>query len=243
MRRLVALALLAAALGACSGPAAPPSAEPDVVAEAMKAFDRSDWVPAARMLREAIVKQPTDLRLHYSLAVCATHLELREEAIREFQWVLANAPGNAPEAVAARNWLTAAGVLVASTAGSSSGDSSDATAAGGDAAADPDRGSGSVRGQVSWNEGEPPVKLQRLQLFLKGLDNTPTRDTHLVLRTDEEGRFQFKNVPAGTYKLTNRIAGEPLWRLRVSVAPGETASVDLTPQNTVRLRDDFPGGK
>jgi len=242
VRRLVALALLAAALGACGSPATPPTAEPDVVAEAMKAFDRSDWVPAARMLREAIVKQPTDLPLHYSLAVCATHLELRDEAIREFQWVLANAPGNAPEAVAARNWLTAAGVLTASSTGSSGSDSDDA-ATGGGPTADPDRGNSAVRGQVSWNEGEPPVKLQRLQLFLKGLDNTPTRDVHLVLRTDEEGRFQFKNVPAGTYKLTNRIAGEALWRVRVTVAPGETTSVDLTPQNTVRVRDDFPGGK
>ena len=58
-----------------------------------------------------------------------------------------------------------------------------------------------------------------------------------------EGRFEFKNVPAGTYKLTNRIAGEPLWRLKVDVADGQTASVDLTPQNSLRVRDDFPDGQ
>ena len=100
-----------------------------------------------------------------------------------------------------------------------------------------------MRGQVSWNEGEPPVKLTRLQLFLKGVDKTPTKDVHLVLRTDDDGRFEFKNVPAGTYKLTNRIAGDPLWRVKVSVGEGQTASVDLTPQNTVRAHDDFPDGK
>lgn len=232
MRRLLTSLLLAVALGACGSPA-PPKAEYDVVAEAMKAFDKADWALAGRLLREAIVKQPADLRLHYSLAVSATHLELRDEAIREFRWVLANAPGT-PEADAARNWLLAAGALA----------SGDGTGSGADeasqAARDPDRGDSIVRGQVSWNDGEPPVKLLRLQVFLKGLPRTPNQNVQLVLRTDEDGRFEFKNVPPGTYKLTNRIAGEPLWRLKVNVAAGETTSVDLTPQNTTRVHDDFP---
>lgn len=237
MRRFLVLVCLAAALGACGSPAPAPTTEYDVVGEAMKAFDKSDWVLAARLLREAVVKQPDDVRLHYSLGVCATHLELRDEAIREFQWVVAHAPANSPEAVAARNWLAAAGVLIRS-ASSESGGSGNAGVA-----ADPGLGKSAVRGQVSWNEGEPPVKLTRLQIFLKGIKGTPTTDVHLVRRTDEEGRFEFKNVPAGTYKLTNRIAGEPLWRLKVDVADGQTASVDLTPQNSLRVRDDFPDGQ
>jgi carboxypeptidase family protein len=231
VRRVLALVLLAVALSAC-GPAPAPKAEYDPVAEAMKAFDKSDWVLASRLLREAIVKQPGDLRLHYSLAVTATHLELRDEAIREFQWVVANAPGT-PEGQAARNWLTAAGILVAST--SASAESTEASNG-----SDPERGNSTVRGQVSWTDGEPPISLTRLQLFLKGLDKTPTKDVHVVQRTDAEGRFAFKNVPAGTYRLTNRIAGEPLWRVRVTVEAGQDASVDLTPQNSVRVRDDFP---
>ena len=239
MRRLLALVLVAAALGACSGPAPAPKADYDVVAEAMKAFDKADWALAGRLLREAIVKSPTELRLHYSLAVTATHLELRDEAIREFRWVLANAPGTA-EATAARNWLIAAGVL---TEGEATASSSGAAGDPDRAAKDPDRGDSSVRGQVSWNEGQPPISLTRLQLFLKGLDKTPTKDVHLVLRTDEDGRFEFKNVVPGTYKLTNRIAGEPLWRVKVEVPPGQTTSIDLTPQNSLRARDDFPDGK
>ena len=239
MRRLAALVLVAVALSACGSPAPSPQAEYDVVAEALEAFDKADWAQAARLLREGIVKQPLSLRLHYSLAVTATHLELREEAIREFRWVLANAPGT-PEAQAARNWLLAAGALssdadaTASTSGSSEGSQ--------DASKDPERGNSAVRGQVTWNEGQPPISLMRLQLFLKGLNNTPTKDVHLVLRTDEDGRFEFKNVPAGTYKLTNRIAGQPLWRVKVDVPPGQTTSVDLTSQNSLRVRDDFPDG-
>jgi Carboxypeptidase regulatory-like domain len=232
VRRLLALVLLAVALSACGGPAPAPKAEYDPVTEAMKAFDKGDWVLASRLLREALVKQPGDVRLHYSLAVTATHLELRDEAIREFQWVVANAAGT-PEGQAARNWLIAAGILVAATSASAEGPEASSTS-------DPERGTSTVRGQVSWTDGEPPVSLTRLQLFLKGLDKTPTKDVHVVQRTDAEGRFAFKNVPAGTYRLTNRIAGEPLWRVRVTVEAGQDASVDLTPQNSVRVRDDFP---
>jgi hypothetical protein len=235
VRRLLALTFLAVSLSACGSPGPAPKAEYDAVAEAMKAFDRSDWALAARLLREAIVKQPTDGRLHYSLAVSVAHLELRDEAIREFRWVVAHTPSQSPEHQAARNWLIAAGVLIADrSAGEQSPDGSDS------AGLDVGQGSSTVRGQVSWNDGEPPVKLTRLQVFLKGIDQTPTKDVHVVARTDEAGRFVFRNVPAGTYKVTNRIAGEPLWRVRVSVEPGQEASIDLTPQNSLRARDDFP---
>lgn len=240
MRHALAAVLLGLLLAACGSPAPAPTQEYDVAAEAMKAFDRGEWSSATRLLREAIVKQPTDLRLHYSLAVAATHLELREEAIREFRWVLANAPAGSPEAEAARNWLIAAGVLGATTTTASSsegGDSAEGTAA---ASKDPDRGDSTVTGRVSWTDGEPPMKLTRLQLFLKGVRGTPNQEFHMVVRTDEDGRYTFRSVPAGTYKVTDRIAGEAHWRLRVSVAAGQQATQDLTSQNTVRIRDDFP---
>src|SRR4029453_6480535 len=59
----------------------PPQAGNDVGGEALRPFDKSAWAQAARLLREAIVKQPMNLRLHYSLGVTAKHLELREAAI------------------------------------------------------------------------------------------------------------------------------------------------------------------
>lgn len=45
---------------------------------------------------------------------------------------------------------------------------------------------------------------------------------------------------AGSYKLTNRIAGQPIWRLRVEFKPGEQKTLDLTPANSIAARDDFP---
>jgi hypothetical protein len=227
--RLAVVVLVALVLGACGGTAPAPTADYDVVAEALKAFERHDWVPAARLLREAIVKQPTSLRLHFALAVSASHLDLLEEAIREFQWVLANAPGTS-EAATAREWLRNAGVL-------REPEPATATAP---PALDPEIGNSGLSGRVAWTGGEPPVKTGRMQLFLKGVPGTPTKDIQYVLRTDEEGAYQFKNVAAGSYKLTNRIAGEPAWRLRVEIPEGREVTLDLGSHNSFHARDDFP---
>jgi hypothetical protein len=230
-RRLAVLTLLALALVACTSPAPPPTAERDIVAEALAAFDRGDWPLAARLLREALVKQPASLRLHYALAISASHLDLRDETIQEFQWVLANAPGTA-EAEVARRWLIGAGVLR----------EPDTPVAEEPPAVPPDRdmGTSALRGRVAWAEGEPPVKTTRMQLFLRGIPGTPTSGIQYVRRTDEEGKFEFKNIAAGSYQLSNRIAGEPLWRLRVEIPQGKDMTLDLGPQNSLRARDDFP---
>jgi hypothetical protein len=105
---------------------------------------------------------------------------------------------------------------------------------------DKEIGTSTLSGRAVWSGGEPPVKLGRLQLFLKGVPGTPTKDIQYVLRTDEEGAFRFRNVAAGTYKLTNRIAGEPVWRLRVEVPPSREVVLELGPHNSLRARDDFP---
>ncbi|HEV8614037.1 MAG TPA: hypothetical protein VGU22_00955, partial [Methylomirabilota bacterium] len=127
---------------------------------------------AARLLREALVKDPANLKLHYYLAVSVTHLDLIEEAVREFQWVLANAPASSAEAQAARTWLTAAGRL-----------GKERTAAATPVEETPANAS-TVHGQIVWNDGEPPVPKSRLQIFLRGLPNTPTKAEYHVQRTD-----------------------------------------------------------
>jgi len=233
MRRLAAVAFVALILAACGGPAPQPQAEYDVVAEALKAFERSDWVPAARLLREAIIKQPTTLRLHYALAIAASHLDLREETIHEFQWVLANAPGTA-EAGVARDWLTAAGILRAPDPATAEEQPRPPV--------DKEIGTSVLTGRVVWSGGEPPIKTTRMQLFLRGIPDTPTKGIQYVLRTDEEGAFQFKKIAAGPYQLTNRIAGQPLWRLRVEVPPDQDVTLELGPQNSLATRDDFAHG-
>lgn len=222
-------------LAGCSSPApALPgsTAADDLATRALAAFERSDWGAAAPLLREAIARNPAPLRLHFALAITATHLDLRDEAIREFEWVLANgAPGTA-EALTARKWLTDAGVLAAAPPANV------AAAAPEEETVSPT--TAALRGQVVWNESDPPVSIARLQLFLTGIEGTPTKEEYRVVRTDRDGRFEFKQLVPGPYRLMNRIAGKPTWRLRVQVEAGQRLALDLTPDNSTRARDDFP---
>ncbi|HZP36051.1 MAG TPA: carboxypeptidase-like regulatory domain-containing protein [Methylomirabilota bacterium] len=82
--------------------------------------------------------------------------------------------------------------------------------------------------------------MTRLQLFLVGQPNSPTQHERYNLRTDEQGNFRFPDVVPGPYKLTNRVAGQPIWRLRVELEPRETKGLELSPANSVAARDDFP---
>ena len=230
MLRPLAIALLLVVLG-CTSPSPPPPAAKarDVAAEAMAAMNRGDWASAADLLRQALRSDPTRAQLHYQLAVVATHLDLRDEAIREFQWVIANVAPELPEAQEARRWLTSAGLLArpTQTAAAPSGPITEET-----------RGDSGVEGQVLWADGRPTA---RVQLFLKGAPQSPNQTLQWVMRTDDNGRFAFKRIPSGTYMLTNKIAGAPTWRLRVTLAPGEVTTLDLSEANSAKVRDDFPG--
>lgn len=203
----------------------------DAVAEARQALARQAWAVAAPHLRTAIAQNPDDLFLHFNLAVSATWLELRDEAVREFQWVVAHAPAESDEARTARQWLADA-----------RGRARPNDARGG-SAADPTAADGRLRGIVLWGEtGQAPLPQPRLQLHLIGLPGTPTKGLRHTLRSDQYGHFEFKRVAPGPYKLTNVIAGRPKWRLRVVVDTGRDVALDLTPENGLGVRDDFRDG-
>jgi hypothetical protein len=231
--RLLATATVLGLTLACTSP--PPGPAPgvtarDVAAEAMAAVDRGEWARAAELLREALRQDPASVKLHYHLAIAATHLDLRDEAIREFQWILANVAAELPEAQEARRWLTDAGVLrrpAAEQVGTPS-----------DRITEETRGDSGLSGRVVWADGKPTA---RVQLFLKGVPKTPRENLQWVLRSDDSGAFEFKRIPAGTYMLTNKVAGDPTWRLRVQLTPGEITTLDLSEANSAKVRDDFPG--
>jgi hypothetical protein len=233
LRLLLTAALLGFTLGCTSPPPSSPTpvaATRDVGAEAMAAIDRAEWARAAELLREALRQEPTSVKFHYHLALAGTHLNLRDEAVREFQWVLAHVAPELPEAQEARRWLTDAGVLPRS-----GGETASTTPSEGITQETP--GDSVVSGRVMWADGKPTA---RVQIFLKGAPKTPTQTLQWVRRTDDSGYFEFKRIPPGTYMLTNRIAGEPLWRLRVQLEPGQTLTLDLSEANNAKIRDDFP---
>jgi TPR repeat len=215
-------------LGGCQRPAPPaPTVAEDPEALAVAALERGDYTGAAALYRKALGLRPESVSAHYGLGVATSNLNLREDTIREFQWVVARGAPGSTEVTGARNWLIAAGVLRAPVAA--------------DRPADPDRGwSGSIEGRAYTGGAEQPQPVARMQLHLVGQPDGATKEQRQVLRTDREGRFKFTNVVPGSYMLTDVVAGKPRWRLKIEVSANSTLRLDLTPSNSADVRDDFP---
>lgn len=228
---LVVLLVLVTGCQSRSVPTPAKSADdPSVLAA--QALASSRYADAARLYHRALGEAPGKMELHYGLAVANSYLDRRDDAIREFRWVLQYGPPNAPEVQLARRWLSRAGALpVASYA-----------------AASPDRaekertaGNASLEGRAVFAEdGQSPQPMRREQLFLVGQPNSPTQRERYNLRTDENGTFKFPDVVPGPYKLTNRVAGKPTWRMRVELKASEVKVLELTPTNSTAMQDDFP---
>ena len=210
---------------ACQTPPAakgPAIVAPEVAADARAALARRDWNAAAPLFRLALRRDTHDVALHYGLAVCATYLEAHDEATREFRWVLQHASVSSEEAKIARTWLGQ-------------------TEAPGNATDDPTVGGGAVSGMVTWGlPGDPRQPRDRQLVLLQGIPGTPTKDLFYRTRTDGQGRYEFTRIVPGPYKVTDAIAGPVTWRVKIVVDPAQPTVLDLTPDNTVERRDDFP---
>jgi tetratricopeptide (TPR) repeat protein len=225
------LGLLVLAGPACQSqtPTPPAHVEADPVARAGAALDAGRYAEATALFREALARAPESVALRYGLAVALSYTD-RGAAIREFQWVMASAQPGSQEHVESQAWLARAGALP-----------SVPTASSRSAERERQAGNAVLAGRALFAEpGAKPEPMGRLQLFLQGRPDSPTKEERYVLRTDEDGSFKFPNVPPGPYMLTNRLAGQPIWRLRVELKPAEEVQLDLNPGNSVAVRDDFP---
>ena len=237
MRRTVLgslVALLLLILPGCQSPSEPtrsPSSETPATraAQALAAGRHAD---AAQLYRDALRETPGKIELHYGLAVASSYLDRRDDAIREFRWVLQYGRAGSAEVEASRQWLVQARALPPAAY----------------AVATPNRpekersaGNASLEGRAMFAEaGRSPRPMERMQLFLVGQPNSPTQRERYNLRTDEQGNFKFPDVVPGPYKLTDRVAGTPTWRMRVELQPSEVKTLELTPDNSTRSHDDFP---
>ena len=226
---LIAAGVLAASVAGCQGPppAPPPAAGPTLSSQAADALNAGDYAKAADLYRRAIAGAPDSLPLHYGLAVAASHLNLKDEAIREFRWVLARAPKGSTESQAARTWLTRVGALTADQPPDARDEASSSSGP----------GQASLEGQMVMPEG---ASAQRRMLVLYGLPNSATKEERYQIRTDENGRFRFPSVTPGPYMLTDAVSGARNWRVRVELQPNQAATLDLTPTNHIKVKDDFP---
>lgn len=229
LRIVLALAAGLALLGGCGErprpqPRAAPA--PDLLGQARAAMSRGDYATSVQLLREVLAERPEHVEAHYRLAVSASWLDRTDEAETQFEWVVAHGPADSPEVQAAREWLRA---FRARAKDAPSPEPSKPRA---------DRAT--VSGRVLWGPDGSVAPQPYFQLFFKGLPGSPVEDEFHRVRTDEEGRYRIPDVVPGEYVLTNRVAGPPIWRLKVVVKAGETLELNLTPENSVKVRDDVP---
>ena len=221
------LALAAVLAAGCQrAPVPAPAAAKDVATRAAEALTSGRCQEAFDLYREAVGQSPDSVPMRYGLGVAASHLARVDDAAGEFLWVVGRAAPDSAEGLGAREWLVKSGRWRPAPGATAS--------AGAEAAAVPGRGMG--RGTVAGPDGRP---IPRQQLFLIGLDGTPTKDQRHRVRADEDGRFSFAAVAAGAYKLTDRIAATPQWRLRIEVEPSQQLQLDLGSSNATAVRDDF----
>src|SRR5690349_23748309 len=161
MRRTVLgslVALLLLILPGCQSPSEPtrsPSSETPATraAQALAAGRHAD---AAQLYRDALRETPGKMELHYGLAVASSYLDRRDDAIREFRWVVQYGPPTAAEVDASRQWLIRAGALppTAYAASKPTGPEKERTA-----------GNASLEGRAVFAEGgQSPRPMERLQL-------------------------------------------------------------------------------
>src|SRR5207248_11341857 len=188
------------------------------------------WGTAATHYRVAIQERPPEVFLHYRLAIATSWLEMRDEATTEFEWVVANAAASSDEARVAREWLDAARKRRAdrAAAGASGGEVKDERA-----------GDSGLHGRVVWDNGQGMQPQKRLQLHVYAINDDGTSKKMIFqVRTDFEGNYRFRNLPAGLYKLTDDNVGTAKWRLKVEIKSGEDPNLVLGPDNSVDTRDD-----
>lgn len=223
---------LLALLAGCQAPSRPAqsSVPEDPAAMAARALAGGRHAEALELYRKALAEAPGQAALHYGLGVASSYLDRRDDAVREFRWVVQYGPENAPEVAAARQWLIRAGALPSATPD---------TPAPSRSTEERQAGNASLEGRAIFAEaGQAPKPMARKQLFL--VPESPTQKEHYNLRTDEEGNFKFPNVIPGRYKLIDRVAGQPIWRLRVELKPSDARVLELTPTNSLAMQDDFP---
>ena len=218
---ILAGALLLAACQQAPVSQAPVPVSP--VAQAMAAGDallaKGDYAGAVEKYRQAVDLEPDGIRPHFGLGSAYSFLDKRPEAIAQFRWVLGRAAAVSTEYKEAHRWLARVGALPVSTVVEAPRPSTPFP---------PDPSSiGRLVGKTEWPGITPHKRLVTGQLSLMG-DEPVTHDVKRTRAFRLGDGYEFRDVPAGRYRVVAVIDETMVWDEKVSVEAGKDTNLVLS---------------
>lgn len=236
MRRVV---LLAAALflgAACQQtPVSHPPVSTLSPAEQLKVegdalMAKADYAAAIEKYRQAADLDPAAIGPRFALGTAYSFLEKRPEALLQFRWILSHADAGSDEYQEAQRWLTRVGALVAPTLVADAGQKGQARPVDSSTV-------GRLVGKTEWPGVTPQRRLITGTLSLVG-DEPVTYDVKRDRAFRLGDGYEFRDVPAGRYRVVAVIDGTTVWDEKVTVDTGKDTSLTLS-----QATSPVPAGK
>jgi hypothetical protein len=180
---------------------------------------KADYVNAAEKYRQAIDLEPAAIPPRFALGTAYSFLEKRPEAIVQFRWVIGRADVTSTEYQEAHRWLTRVGALVAPTVAR--------TAPQDEKRAVEPSTVGRLVGKTEWPEVAPRGRLIGGDLSLIG-DEPVTQDVKRNRAFRLGDGYEFKDIPAGRYRVVAVIDETTVWDEKVTVEAGKDTNLTLT---------------
>lgn len=218
---LAAALLLAACQQApVSQPAAGVSPANRAMAEGDAFMAKGDHVGAVEKYRQAVDLDQEGVRPRFALGTAYSFLDKRPEAIAQFRWVLARAAAGSTEHAEAYRWLARVGALPVAPAV--------ADKALPNSPVPPDPSSlGRLVGKTEWPEVTPQRRLITGSLSLVG-DEPVTHDVKRTRAFRLGDGYEFRDVPAGRYRVVAVIDETTVWDEKVAVEAGKDTTLVLS---------------
>ena len=226
MRPVLVLAA-ALLLAACQqAPVArPPASKAVSPTERLKAegdalMAKASYADAVEKYLKAADLDPAAIGPRFGLGSAYSLLEKRPEAIAQFRWVLDRADTSSTESQEARRWLLRVGALPAPPAVADASQREPARAV------DPSS-AGHLVGKTQWPEVTPQRRLITGSLLLAG-DEPVTQDAKRTRAFRLGDAYEFKEIPAGRYRVVAVIDETTVWDEKVTVEAGKDTTLDLS---------------
>ena len=237
MRRitLLAAALLLGAACQQAPVSHPPASQNLSPVEQMKAegdafLAKGDYGNAVEKYRQAIDLDGGAIGPRFALGTAYSFMEKRPEAIVQFRWVLSRADAGSSEYQEAQRWLIRVGALAAPAAAAVADQKGEARPV------DPST-VGRLVGKTEWPGVTPQRRMLSGTMSLIG-DEPVTQDVKRNRAFRLGDGYEFKDVPAGRYRVVAVIDGTTVWDEKVTVETGKDTTLTLS-QST----SPVPAGK